>query len=328
MSSTSIQEAILCFAPKLRQWYRNREGDPNIGDDDIDLNTVTALYGKDKLLKEYEEVQNASEALMDYDKGVSDVNFDKLFTLNQIEERHSVMFTHTRTVYDVQVAPLMKHFDNFQSMIVLPKLFESLLKLCSSDFQPLDRMIIHLSCADLDPSIYLHVHDFKYFNIHLLLAQTEKLNSSKKFKIDKSFRLRVDRVQHHAGGGRRLNIHTTVDRNRISKSLVTVHVGSSLCLPAALFIGKFRLTHDVQQGQADYRSWENLVSKRKVVALEYCITSEFQRHNLPVGRKYDLSDIDAIQRTLYPKFQIVVLSACHANTVISRSPSVKRPGME
>ena len=59
MSSTPIQEAISCFTSKLRQWYRNREGDPNIRDDDIDLNTVTALYGKDKLLKEYEEVQNA-----------------------------------------------------------------------------------------------------------------------------------------------------------------------------------------------------------------------------------------------------------------------------
>ena len=109
MSSTPIQEAISCFAPKLRQWYRNREGDPNIRDDDIDLNTVTALYGKDKLLKEYKEIQNASEALLDYDEGVSDVNFDTLFTLNKIEEKHSVKFTHTRTVYDVQISPLMKH---------------------------------------------------------------------------------------------------------------------------------------------------------------------------------------------------------------------------
>ena len=179
MSPTTIQDAISCFAPKLRQWYRKREGNRNIRDDDIDLNKLTALYGKDKLLKEYKEIQDASEALMDYDEGVSEIDFDDLFTLEKESVENNKKFTHTRTTYQVKIAPLVRYFDNFQSMIVLPKLFESICKLCTADFQPMDRMIIVLSCADLDPSIYLHVRHFKNFSVDNLLAQAEKLNCSK-----------------------------------------------------------------------------------------------------------------------------------------------------
>ena len=132
-------------------------------------------------------------------------------------------------------------------MVVLPKVFEAILKICTKDFQPMDKIIIELSCQDLDPGIYLHVRHFEDFNIDLLMAQTEKLNSSRKFKIDESFEIRLTKVTNFHGG-KRQHVHTTADRKRMSRSLVAIHVGQNLCLPAALYLGKFRLTKKVGVG--------------------------------------------------------------------------------
>ena len=114
----------------------------------------------------------------------------------------------------------------------------------------------------------------------------------------------------------------------MSKSLVVVHVGQNLCLAASLFLGKFRLTHEVEKGGVDYRSWKHLINKKSIGRVECEVIAELRMHGLPVGKKYDLSDIDTIQARLYPEFQIVVFSADHGNSVISRSPSTKIPGMK
>ena len=58
-------------------------------------------------------------------------------------------------------------------------------------------MIIELACRDLDPSTYSHV---RHFTIDLLMAQTEKLNSSEKLKIDESFYIMLLQVSNIEGG--------------------------------------------------------------------------------------------------------------------------------
>ena len=182
-------------------------------------------------------------------------------------------------------------------MVVLPKVFVAIMKMCTNDFQPLERIIIELSCEDLDPSIYLHVRHFEDFNVDLLMAQMEILNSSKKFRIDKSFRIRLTKVSN-VHGGKRLYVHSTADRNRMSKSLIAVHVGHNLCLPAALYLGKFRLTKQVGVGEVDYQAWKNIRRKDRVNKLEQLVTEELSTSALPAGKMYDLSAVDEIQKKL------------------------------
>ena len=43
---------------------------------------------------------------------------------------------------------------------------------------------------------------------------------------------------------------------------------------------------------------------------------------------FDLTDVDEMQKKLYPEYQVVVLSASHDNAVISRSPPTKTIGMQ
>ena len=80
----------------------------------------------------------------------------------------------------MQIAKLIEYYDNIKSMVILPKIFEAIQKVCTCDFKPMDRLIIELSCKDLDTNIYLHVRHFEDFNVDLLLTQMEKLNSQKK----------------------------------------------------------------------------------------------------------------------------------------------------
>ena len=200
---------------------------------------------------------------------------------------------------------------------------------CTGELDPEDRLCIELACKDLDPSIYLHVRHFKDFNIELLLAQTEKLNSSKKFKIDESFRLRITRVKYLAGGNKkRKYIHASVDRKRMSHSLVSIHVGHNLCLPAALFLGKFRLTRQIREGEVDHNRWKNLRREDRKEQLEEEVIHDMQAHGIQPRNMFGLEEIDNIQQVMYPEFQIIVLSAGHGNAVISRSPPTKTPGMQ
>ena len=227
----------------------------------------------------------------------------------------------TETNFEVQIAKLTRYLDNFQSMLVLTKLFAAILSRCTGEFDPEDRICIELACKDLDPSIYLHVRNFKDFNIELLLTQTEKLNSSKKFKIDESFRLRITRVKYLPGGNKkRQHVHASVDRKRMSHSLVSIHVGQNLCLPAALFLNKFRLTHQIREGEADYAMWKNLRREYRKEQLEREVIWDMEAQDIEPGKVFGLEEIDRIQHVMYPEYQIVVLSAGHCNAVISHSP--------
>ena len=56
---------------------------------------------------------------------------------------------------------------------------------------------------------------------------------------------------------------------------------------------------------------EKYKKKRPGNMLEQLVTEELVTHGLPVGKMYDLSAIDEVQKKLYAEFQIVVLSASH-----------------
>ena len=87
-----LKEAIAYFAPKLINWYRLLENDDNIPDEDINLRMVAAFYGREKLMDEYDaemksleedclrdvEMEELEDALLDDDRGVSDIDFEKL----------------------------------------------------------------------------------------------------------------------------------------------------------------------------------------------------------------------------------------------------------
>ena len=77
--------------------------------------------------------------------GVSENEFEKLFTLKKVAEKYVKKFTLTQIRYDVEIVPLTEYFDNVKSMVVLPKVFEAIFKICTKDFQPMDKIIIELS---------------------------------------------------------------------------------------------------------------------------------------------------------------------------------------
>ena len=132
----------------------------------------------------------------------------------------------------------------------------------------------------------------------------ERLNSQKKFKIDDSFRAKITKISLPGGGGkRRIIMYPLAKRKRAAHSIVTVNVGGNLCLPAALYLGKYRQTHDVSGW--DKNTWYGLIKSSRAHLLEQKVTSELKANGLPVGTPYTLSDIDHIERVLYPDYQMV-----------------------
>ena len=94
-----LKAAITFFAQKLRNWYRLLENDDSIPDEDINLRMAATFYGRDKLIQEFDaemksieedclrdvEMQESEEALMEHDRGVSHIDFEKLFTLKHFD---------------------------------------------------------------------------------------------------------------------------------------------------------------------------------------------------------------------------------------------------
>ena len=199
------------------------------------------------------------------------MNFIKLFKLKLAREKYIKKFGINQQYYEVKVANLPYHLGNNASMRVLPELFTAIFDICTKDFLPYDRLCIELHCGSLDRgSIYLPVTKFSKFSVDTLLAQMERLNSSKKFCIDESFKIRLTKITLPSGGGkRRINMYPFAKRKRASHSIVTVSVGGNLCLPAALFLGKYRFTHDV--AGAGENNWKNL---RSMVRIDWSRKSE------------------------------------------------------
>ena len=208
-------------------------------------------------------------------------------------------------------------------MRVLPELFTVIFDVCTKEFLPDDRLCIELQCRNLDEgNIYLPVTKFSKFSVDTLLAQMERLNSSKKFCIDESFKIKLTKITLPGGGGkRRINMYPFAKRKRTANSVVAVSVGENLCLPAALYLGKYRLTHNVSG--AGKSTWISLRRVDHAHVLEQKVRMELIANKLPHGVEYSLADIDHIQRVLYQDYQIKVFSQ-NDHSIIARSPE-KRP---
>ena len=123
-------------------------------------------------------------------------------------------------------------------MAVLPELLQAIFDICAKTFTPNDRITIELQSKDLDPNIYLPAGLFRDFKIDRLLLQMEKLNSQKRFKTDETFRAKITKISlTHGGEKRRLNMYPLAKRKRAAHGIVTVSEGSTLCLPACLYLG-------------------------------------------------------------------------------------------
>ena len=94
------------------------------------------------------------------------------------------------------------------------------------------------------------------------------------------------------------------NRLRAAHRIVTVNVGGNLCLPAALYLGKYRLIHDVSGSGRN--TWKNLIRADGAHRLEQRVREELSVKALSMDKQYSLADIDDIQRIMYPEYQIKV----------------------
>ena len=118
--------------------------------------------------------------------------------------------------------------------------------------------------------------------------------------------VKITKISLPSGGnpGRRAKMYPLQNRMRAAHSTVTVNVGGDLCLPAALYLGKYRLTHDISG--AERNTWWNLIRADGAHRLEQKVREELSVHALPMDKQYSLADIDDIQRIMYPEYQIKV----------------------
>jgi hypothetical protein len=188
-------------------------------------------------------------------------DLDGLFKISPVKNpHHTKKFGHTRYRYDVEMASLPCILSPEASIAAMPRILQEILALCMKDFNPTDYIQISLSCLTLDQGgIHLSVRKLEDYSISALMQKIELLNSQLKLVVDGSFRIDISRTVIPQGGGRPKNIYTKRDRKRWAKSLVTISVPDNLCLPAALCLGKFRLTHDISvRTGKDFYKWQKL----------------------------------------------------------------------
>jgi len=185
------------------------------------------------------------------------IDFNKLFTLRQVSARTLKKFSFTKTLYEVDVVDLPQKFTNYMSMLVMPRLFQAIFDLIFVSFGPEDFVKIDLRGGDLTIPHSLSIKKMKEFSIAALMQKIEMMNSQQKFRIDEAFTIEISRTIPPSGGGgeKRKHCYDLASRKRFSSSLVAVQVGQNLCLPAAVFLGVFRLTHDVSHGHVDANEW-------------------------------------------------------------------------
>ena len=174
------------------------------------------------------------------------VNFQDLFKLKLVSQTENVKFTTKTYKYEVEIAPINCVFTNETSLLAVPKILDAILQKCMANFEPSDRVIIELGNDCLSKPFCLALHEFKDFSIDNLMARVELMNSSQCFNIDESFKIKITQVKMPSGGGKHpKHMHCKRDRKRMSRSVVSVHVGKNLDLPAALWLGRYRQEHNV-----------------------------------------------------------------------------------
>jgi len=138
--------------------------------------------------------------------------------------------------------------------------------MCTDEFHLEDRILLDLNCQDLEYPIYIAARKFKDYNVDQLFRKIMLINSQKKFKIDESFTLRITRCTLSLRGGRkRRYTHDSESRKRFANSIISIVVGQKLCLPAALYVGHYRLTHNIKQGEEHYTQWKKIIDQRNMV---------------------------------------------------------------
>ena len=118
--------------------------------------------------------------------------------------------------------------------------------------------------------------------------------------------MEITKISLPSGGTpcRSAKMYPLQNRLRAAHSIVTVNVGGDLCLPAALYLGKYRLTHDISG--AGRNTWWNLIRADRSQLLEQKVREELSVNALPMDKQYSLADVDDIQRIMYPEYEIKV----------------------
>ncbi|XP_055355959.1 uncharacterized protein LOC129601230 [Paramacrobiotus metropolitanus] len=95
---------------------------------------------------------------------------------------------------------------------------------------------------------------------------------------------------------------------RVEIAALPLRVPNNYCLPAALYLGKYRLTHDVQERT---KASGNICTVKGINKLTSHAREIIQLADLPLGRCYDLNDLSSLQHECFPEFQVKVISADH-----------------
>lgn len=143
--------------------------------------------------------------------------------------------------------------------MTLPKIVEKVFSIMMQSCDPRDKICIALEYLDQAPPIHLTMRKLADFNVAALMQKIELLNSQNQFKIDSGFGIHIFRTVIPQEGGKRKHVHTKLDQKRFSESIVTGSVGENPCLPAALVLGKYRLTHGVSRKGVDGVAWGALI---------------------------------------------------------------------
>ncbi len=83
-------------------------------------------------------------------KNAPHMNFNDLFSIRQTGERKAKKFGLSMFIYAIDIAPLPFNLNNATSLLVLPELFSAIYRVCTSEFLPDDKIIITMSCQNLD----------------------------------------------------------------------------------------------------------------------------------------------------------------------------------
>jgi hypothetical protein len=338
-SMANLNDAIFFYSDRLLAWQRDQfpDADPAFLDAQS-LRSVADHYGTEKLLKEYEdEIKSYHDVIEEdenqiggarnedeyWDAVMADMetedgrdfgatplekwrHIDDLFQLTKQSERKIKKFNSTEYRYEVEISRLPCLLNPEDSIAVLPRILEKVFELCTAGFDADDRLVIGLECQNLDPGIYLSMRKLSDFNVEALMQKIALLNSQNKLCVDGSFRIRVFRTVMPRGGGKRKHIHVDRDRKRFAHALVTVKVDGNLCLPAALLLGKFRLTHDIGVGQDSQKQWKKLIHPTRTRTLTREAKQISKDCNLPVGQMLSLDHLEVLQKTSFPDFQVGV----------------------
>ena len=351
---------VFHFRDFLRDWYEVLY-DRKLRDfSDLSYHRIASLYGRDVLIQRFEDEMAQYEiddifvggnrppspgyaAALDEDEetpegrlfGLANLErwgaVDNLFHLKKTGERRIKRFNSTELRYDVEIASLPSVLSPEESITALPTILEKVFELCTDKFNQDDRVVIGLECATLDQGgIYLSMRRLSDFSVEALMQKVALLNSQKKLCVDNSFRIRIFRTEIPRGGtNKRKYVHVARDRKRLAKSFVTVGVEKNLCLPAALVLGKFRLTHDITKGMGTaYSKWKSLTHLQRPQNLERMALQVLEESGLPIGHKMNLDDLEILQRTCFPEFQVKVVSSDCGNVVVACIPEEKEPEMQ